>query len=383
LTDPGVGADRLMNVGPPRSLDLDDRGKVLTVLGAVDPESLGVTLTHEHIFCDLRRSLIEPRAETRAVEGLKVSLENLWLIRRDWMSNVDNVQLSDYDTAVDELMLLKDAGGRTIVDLTVEGIAPRYSQLKRVAQDTGLNIVAATGYYVSKTHPKEVAQKGVDDLASEMEGAVVRGIADTGVRAGIIKIGVGGTLEDGKMKIHKDEEKLLRAASSAQRATGVAITVHTPRHIASERDRPPSWWGLRILDILSDAGADIDRVVIGHLDRCAHEDMDLQVQIAKRGAYVEYDVWGKDHYFRSYRESNISDSVRIERIETLIGEGCADRLLLSQDVCMKLDLTRYGGYGYSHILRNIVPMMKDEGIGEDQIHRMLVENPRRALTIGS
>ena len=71
-----------------------------------------------------------------------------------------------------------------------------------------------------------------------------------------------------------------------QRETGVAVNVHTPRHPATERDRPPSWWGLKILDILEDAGADLNRVIIGHLDRCTHEDLDFQREIAKRGAYI-------------------------------------------------------------------------------------------------
>lgn len=357
------------------------RGKVLTVLGPIGPEELGITLPHEHIFCDGSNAFFSASKDTEEFQHLPVKMENLWLIRRDSTNNLDNVRILDYDEAVKEVLLFKEEGGRTIVDVTATGLSPNHSALREVALSTGLNIIASTGYYIARSHPPSVKERSIEELAEGMKRDIEFGFGGTGIRAGIVKIAVGGTVEDGSMKILKNEEKMLRAASIVQRDSGVPITIHTPRHIPSEKERPSSWWGLRILDILKDAGANLERVIIGHLDRCYHENLDYQKEIARRGAYIEYDLWGKDFYYKAYRDANLSDAVRIENVKQLISSGCVNRLLLSQDICMKIERTAYGGHGYSHILRNIIPMMKDEAITDSEIQTMLLENTKRILTI--
>lgn len=356
------------------------RGYALTVLGPVSREQLGIVLPHEHIFFDGSKAWMAGRAKERYA-NLPVTMANLWLIKGDPTGNLDDIRFHAHNEAVRELLLFKAKGGRTVVEVTVRGLDPNPMGLRRVARATGLNIIAATGYYVSRTHPRLLEKKTIPSLVAELRKDVEEGFGDTGIRAGVVKIGVGGAMKHGTMRIHKNEEKLLVAASIVQREMGVPISIHTPRHLPTERAKPSSWWGLRILDILEDAGARLDRVIVCHLDRCIHENLDYQVQIAKRGAYIEYDLWGKDYYYKIFREANTCDSVRLERIKALIKQGCLHRILLSQDICMKIERATYGGYGYSHILRNVVPMMRDEGITYSQIDLMVKENAKRILAI--
>ena len=142
----------------------------MTVTGPIDQDQIGIALTHEHVFCDLRKPLIVHSKETEAFEQLEVNLQNLWLIKRDWMNNVDNVQLSDYETAVNELLLFKAAGGSTVVDLTVTGINPDQVKLRRVAQATGLNIVRGDGLLREQDPPERSGRKdrgGAGDRTAE------------------------------------------------------------------------------------------------------------------------------------------------------------------------------------------------------------------------
>jgi phosphotriesterase-related protein len=64
----------------------------------------------------------------------------------------------------------------------------------------------------------------------------------------------------------------------------------------------------------------------------------------------------------------------------LIDRGFIDQILISQDLCWKHRLRSYGGHGYDHILRNVIPVMRAKGISEDRIHTLLVRNPKRLLT---
>ncbi len=338
---------------------------VMTVRGPIDPADLGMTLMHEHLFIDLRHLWHAPVFEWQnALPDAELSLATRGLLNFDSYVSRTNLLLYDVDLTVDELNVYRALGGAGLVDLTTTGIKPRPATLREVSERTGLHIVSGCGWYTGVTHPPEVARLSEAELVERLIGDIERGFGDTGVRPGII--GEIGT----SAPIAPDEEKVLRAAAAAQRRTGLAINVHV------------SIFGrqaLRALDVLDAAGADLGRVVISHLDELI--DLDHHRAILRRGAYVEYDCFGSELYYDNSGQEEPSDRERVAALMTLLDEGWTDRLVISHDVCTKIQLVRYGGAGYGHILRSIVPRLKRRGIDDRTVGKLLVDNPARLLTI--
>src|SRR5258705_186973 len=162
-------------------------GQVQTVLGAVAPNAIGVTLPHEHLLIDFKVMFAEPAAagdKGRAWEP--VSLANLGWVRQNFNANLDNLLLVDEQVAQDEILLFKRAGGRTVVDPTPKTLGRDPLALARIARATGLNVVMGAGYYVAASHPADMDRHTLDELAREMIADVTSGVGDTGVRAGLI-----------------------------------------------------------------------------------------------------------------------------------------------------------------------------------------------------
>ncbi len=344
-------------------------GKVQTVLGVIDADALGVTLPHEHLLVDGTAWFVEPAEATeRALAHQPVSLENLWWIRTHILtSSVDDLQQLDEQLAIKEALLYKRAGGGTIVELSNIGLARDPLGLARIARATGLNVIMGAGYYVGASHPPELATKTEEEIAQGIARDIMVGVGDTGVRAGIIgEIGCSMPLEE-------DERKVLRACAIAQRRTGAAISIHNEHAIHAPE----------IIKILGDAGADLSRTVMCHVDDWGDCPAILS-KLLKAGCYLEYDTFGWEAVSVPIPQEGrvldiISDAQRITYITQLIGEGYLNQLLVSQDVGMKHSLTTYGGYGYAHILRDVVPVMRHKGMSDEQIHALLVENPKSVL----
>ena len=351
-------------------------GQVVTISGEIDPDEMGVTSTHEHLFLDLGLAWFEePKgAFDRAMSRNPVTLEDLWWIRRNTMSSVDNGRLDDLQEAIDEILKYRGEGGGTIVECTTRGLGGDPKMLRYVANQTGLKIIAGAGYYVSSTHPPDMDKRAVAELEREIRNDVLKGFGDTGIRAGIIgEIGVAGTQE---APIEKNELKVLKAAARAQAETGAPISVHPPRMIKGVPTSKLAW---QILDVLEDEGADLEKVIICHLDRSCYENVKYQEKIADRGAYIEYDLWGLETYNERFNDAYQHDMMRVFEVKQLIKDGYIDNLLFAHDVCMKIQRTKYGGSGYGHILRSVVPMLKVNGVSNQQLQKILVKNPRRAL----
>lgn len=353
------------------------KGNVLTVLGPVKPGELGVTLTHEHLFLDAVKSrFYEPaNATERNMAYEPVKMKNLWWLQKNPSCNLDNLRLRDYDEAVKEVMMFKVEGGGSIVDVTSKGLNGDPLALKKISLQTGLKVVAGTGYYVSRSHPDGMDSRSVDELAEEMERDIMYGFGETSVRAGIVgEIGVE-TVDPKEFSFHRNEEKVLRAAGRVQCSTGVAVSVHPPQN--TDEEHTTAWWALKILDILRDEGADLSKVIICHLSRSV-DDLDLQVEVARRGSYIEYDQWGGNiRVIPKYGTDRPSDLQLVKAAKELIKRGCLERMLFSHDVWLKIKRVRYGGCGYAHLLRSIVPRLLWEGVTGSQIRTILIENPAR------
>jgi phosphotriesterase-related protein len=335
---------------------------VETVLGPVPAAALGITLPHEHLLNDCRCWWNPPTEPERAhLATAPVHAGILGELRMDPFACLDNCALDDEPLAVAELTAFRNAGGATVVDPTCRGIGRNPAALFRIARATGLNIVMGAGYYLESAHPPEVARLSADAIADEIAREAAEGV--DGVRIGLIgEIGVSGAFTAA-------EEKSLRGAARAQARTGLPLMVHLP-----------GWFrhGLRVLDIVEAEGADPRHTVLCHMNP-SFDDPAYQLACARRGAFVEYDMIGMDYFYADQGVQCPADDQTAAAIARLLAEGVGDRLLLSQDVFLKMMLKRHGGNGYDFVLRHFVPRLRRHGVAEAAIRAMLVDNPRRVF----
>jgi phosphotriesterase-related protein len=363
-------------------------GTVTTVLGPVPATALGVTLPHEHVICDMARLMYAPSPDPaeRAAAEAPITLEGLWRVRERPLEQRENLILADEAVAATELAAYRALGGGTLVDCTVRGLFPDPAALARLSRATGVHLVLGTGYYVARTHPPDMDTRPEEAIAAELERDLTEGVDGTGVRAGLIgELGIGGrTAFEGIASVDEvapNELKVLRAGARAQRATGVAISIHPPR--SRVRGLPRSRLALDVVELLEQAGASLDRVIVGHLDSSWDEDVEVHHEIARRGAYVEYDVWGwNDLYWPARRDGFLHDARRVELVTSMLEAGLGHRLLLAHDICTRHRLQAYGGHGYGYLLRFGVAMLRAGGIPAEALDRILIENPARVLSGG-
>ena len=309
---------------------------VMTVVGPIDPDDMGFTLPHEHIFIDLT---LWPGGKTFAGEDAIID------------------PMRHTELMVEELAAFEAVGGRGLVELTVRNMGGDIRALKRIAEATGLHIVAGCGWYRDSYIDDSIHHRPTGELAEDLIHEIQHGIAGTGIRPGVIgEIGADG------YHLTAKEERCLRAAAKAQRVTGLAITTHLPkRGVAMEA-----------LDILEEHGVPPDRVIVGHAD--GYEVVDYHVALVKRGAYVEFEI------IRPYYPFARTIST-LDLTADLVRLGYADRILLSQDICSKSLLRRYGGGGFGYLATDFLPQLRAKGVGDEVIHTITVENPKRVLAV--
>ena len=344
-----------------RATRSDLTGKAQTVLGPVDPATLGATLMHEHVLWDLRKG----EARLRNDRGPEITLKNHFAIWYGEQYSPRNAMLDDVVLAIEEVALMKEAGGQTLVELTCGGLKPDPKGLVEVALGTGVGIVMGCGYYVEEYQDPRNHERRVDDFAKEMAGQVLDGAWGTDVRAGMIgEIGC-------QTPWTALERKVMEGAVLAQQETGAAINVHPGRH----PDQPQEG-----ADFIVAHGGDIERVVVSHIDRTIF-DHDRMLKLADTGCVLEFDLFGRETSL--YTASDIdmpNDAMRVQHIRMLIDRGHLERIVISHDICQQVRLASLGGHGYGHIFRNVLPHMRRRGFTEAEIQAILVDNPRRMLT---
>ena len=352
--------------------------QAMSVLGPIDVSDLGLTLPHEHVIFDCTcffeaedptfasKEALAPWKADLARRG--VTLETVGELRRDPMLVRENLLLDDEDLAVRELEMFRAAGGGTVVDVSPAEMGRDVEALARIAQRSRVNIIAGTGHYLAFTHPHEVAGQTVAQIAAWMIAECNEGIGATDIRAGVI--GELGVSEGG---IHPDEEKVLRAGALAAVETGAPITIHNA--IPAEKQ------GLKVLKILASEGADLTRVVMGHMTHTV-PDADYHRALADTGATIEFDRFGAELYNDRWGGKNFCeprDAQTVLEIAQLVREGYEDRILLSHDVGFKVQLCAYGGLGYAHIPRRVLRYLENLDVPEAAIRQMTVTNPARLL----
>ncbi|KAM7070021.1 N-acetyltaurine hydrolase isoform 2-T4 [Acridotheres tristis] len=295
-------------------------GKVQTVLGLVEPDCLGYTLTHEHLTMNYSSCFCPPSPGQEPLSNGPIEMKNLFWIKQNPYSHKENLLLyQETDAVREELLLFKAAGGGTIVENTTTGIGRDMNTLKKLAEETGVHIIAGAGFYVDSTHSSQTQAMTVEQLTEIIVGEILKGADGTNIKCGVVgEIGCSWPLTP-------SEHRVLQATAQAQAQLGCPVIIHPGRN----SDSP-----FQTLRILQEAGADASKTVMSHLDR----------------------------------------------IRMLIDEGYEDRILMAHDVHTKNRLMKYGGHGYSHIFKNIVPKMLIRGISQDKIDKILLANPKRWLT---
>ncbi len=341
--------------------------KVNSVTGELSKSELGIITPHEHVFIDLSAFFEErPLRYVEKPAEEKVSLKNLGQLNRDPYALKDNLKMDDFEVQKKELLFFKNAGGNTVVDATMDGIGRDPERLRRMSEETGLNIIMGTGFYVSSTHPDELEKMSEEEISELMCCEIRDGVS--GVKAGIIgEIGISELFNDA-------ERKVLRAAAIAHKKTGVGVLLHI---------NPWTTAGDEATDILLRGGVAPDRIAVSHIDVENREEYIFS--LLKKGVYVEFDNFGKEYYVEKDARRDgygcfVSDKARVELLKKLIDKGYLSQILLSCDVCLKTLLRSYGGWGYDHLLLNVLPMMKEEGISDREIEIMLKNNPAKFLT---
>ena len=317
----------------------------------VDPDDLGVTLMHEHLVADASCHFVFVKEATgRSAVYEPLSMDNLAAVRRQPLRVcLDNVIQGDEAMAQEELAWFASEGGRTIVDCTNINIGRDPDVLYRISRATGVNIIMGTGCYTELSHPAWIASATIDEIEAVFVRDICEGVDQTRIRAGIIgEIGTSGTrkTEDGQLKlgdITDAEEKVLRAAGRASLRTGLAVSVHLDLRGKG---------AFRAIDVVTDEGVAPERMVMGHLDQV--QDLDYHREVATHGVSLRTTPSGARLCGRVLvRQRRVAG----QRDRSLVSEGLAGQLVLSQDICFKTDFRRWDGPGYAHVLVNIIPML--------------------------
>lgn len=298
--------------------------KLITTLGEKNLEDLGLILPHEHIFVDLGEIEAESYKNADVAEAIQV------------MSP--------------EIEKAKNAGATALVETTPVGVGRRVDIVKAVSVGTNFPVVVATGIYREPWVPAWAREAAQGKLESWMIAELLTGIEDTGVKAGFIKLSAG---DDG---ITDCETKILRAAASAGRMTNATIGSHTIRGRVV----------LRQLEILEGEGYTPERFIWIHTQM--EKDTALHLEVAERGAWLEFDAIGSETF---------SDEYFIERITTLIEAGFAEQLLLSHDRGWYDPSKLKGGtqQPYTYLTETFLPKLRAAGVDDAMIDQLTRVNP--------
>jgi len=307
-----------------------------TVNGPVAAADLGITIAHEHL-----RTRQEPT-----------------------YTQFPHIYDDDHAAAVivAELTRAKEFGLESYCDATAPGLGRDVRFAQRIAEEAGVRILMATGYYTFDAIPSYFVPRDIDVMAEAFVHDITVGIQGTDVKAAYLKC---ATDEPG---ITPNVEKVLRAVARAHRATGAPIMTHSVPALRN---------GLDQLDIFEDEGADLRSVMIGHCGDST--DVDYLEEVARRGAALGMDRYG------------MSDRLPIEDRNTTILEMCrrgyADRIMLAQDHSIVRDiilpesqLAKRPEWSTHLVLERIVPELVSLGLESDLAMAMVRENVHRWLT---
>jgi len=316
---------------------------VNTVTGPIRVEDLGVTLMHEHVLI--------------GYPGWEADTLRPGPARAEIVS-----------TAVEKIRSMQEIGIQSMLDPCPNDLGRDVGLAAEVAGRTGFNIICATGLYKENEggfahwHFVRSIGRGVEAMAELFIHELTRGIGDTGVKAGIIKVATG------EGKITDYEYDVLSAAATAAVETGAPITTHTDQGTMGEEQQA----------FLLEKGVPAHRIIIGH--SCGSSDHDYHMRLLEKGSYLGFDRFGLDIL--------APDEQRIDALVALLQKQQERRIVVSHDsvwctrgqpfpaeMLAAIDVDKL--FNPTHFHRNIIPALLARGVSREQIDTMLVDNPRR------
>lgn len=281
--------------------------------------------------------------------GYTYAHEHLHIDLSSFKNNID-CRLDQYALICAEMKTLYAQGVRNIIEMTNRYMGRNPQFMLDIMGDTGMNVVACTGYYQHDFFPAHVPTTPVEALAQEMIDEITLGIDGTELKAGIIAE-IGSSVD----VITPVEAKVFAAAAIAHRETGRPISTHTSF----------STMGLEQLALLKSHGVDLSRVVIGHCD--LKDNLDNILRMIDLGAFVQFDTIGKNNYY--------PDEKRVAMLVEIARRGLLGHVMLSMDITRRSHLKANGGPGFDYLLTTFVPLLREAGFTQADIDLMLRDNP--------
>lgn len=297
---------------------------IQTVNGEISPEELGITMCHEHLALDLS-----------AVRG-----------------NNDST-FDDSELIVNEIRKMQAYGVKSVIEVTCNDMGRNVEKLRFYSKECGINIIASTGFYLDEYHSDKVRKSTPEELSEIFCKDILEGIDGTDIKAGVI-----GEVASGCPDMSLSERNVLIAAALAGKKTGVAVTTHCQLgKLAMEQ-----------VELFERYGMNLAKTVLGHLDLA--NDRAYYEEILKTGVNIGFDTIGKVKY--------LSDEARADNLVWLLERGWEDQIVLSQDISRKSYLSAGGRYsGYMTVMKDFVPLLKERGVHNETLKKLLIHNPAR------
>ncbi len=321
-----------------------------TVTGAVDAADLGTTLIHEHL-----------RTRDEAVHAQ-------WPQAKASGGIPEREHPGDgWEAAIEVAEAAHQLGVQTICDPTAMFLGRDVDFMRKVSEQTGLQVVACTGIYTYDHLPPYFVSREPDQIADLFVADIEQGIQGSEIKAAFIKCAAD---EPG---VTENVEKVHRAAARASVRTGAPIMAHS---------RPASNTAPRQIEIFLEEGVDPAKVQIAHTGDT--DDLDYIEGVLETGVWIGLDRYGLEMYL-PYEQRQATTLALLER-------GYADRLFLSADSCGTIDwfaqeaveqLLAAGmakDWDIRIVHQRVIPDLEQAGVGADQIETIMVRNPVSWLT---
>lgn len=363
----------------------------MTVCGPILPEQLGFTSMHEHILSDCsmfrrrtRKTNFIPSYRDVKLEG-KLTLENRSAVRHNITLSMDNMMLDNEQMMTAEVADFKTGGGDAIVEVSAPGIRRSPEDLigvRRIAEKTGVHIVVSTGLYAEDTWPEYYQRMTFEQYVSFLYQEITDGIGDTGIYPGHIKAAY---------EVFTPQlDCYLQAAAFVSRDTNLSLQVHLGTDVTPNEVRQyvllPLYRGGCIPErtILCHVQFQMGVLSISELVKNPGQvpfDINLHKELLSKGFILSFTPFGFEADNEVLGIAHYPDWYTLSGIVALIEAGYANQLVLGNDVFTKIATRRGGGDGYRRLADFIVPAMKECGVSDQDIHKIMVENPARILAL--
>jgi len=358
----------------------------MTVCGQIETNQLGKSSMHDHVLSDMdsfRGTISDEMRESCPINvDDKIKLEDLAYLQHGYYGySAENWDLKDFDLMKKEVAYFKERGGDSILEPSAPGISHDISLIKKISDETKVNIIASTGLYVEPTWPEKFLSMDTDQLTAFIQDEVDNGIRGTDIKPGHIK----SAIRRGTDK----EYSLMRAAARVSNETGLSITAHTSRATHPDRQR-------QALQTFIEEGVDTTKLVFCHIhytflhiktiSEFLHDPSSLKVhldwskEIMDAGGNICVDLFGTPLDHELSGQFHFPDIFRLLGIFELIKAGYEDQIVVGTDIYQKAMTRTYGGHGYARILDFVAPQLLKADISQEVVDKILIHNPARILS---